>query len=214
MGYLPEALRNYLLRLGWSHGDDEIISRDQAIAWFDLDAVGKSAARFDFAKLDNLNGHYIREADPADLTARVAPLLEQKVGPLSDVARDRLLAGMPGLQPRAKRLTDLVDGAAFYARSRPLAPDEKAASLLTDDARTALGALASRLESLPGWTAAAIEAEVRAEADSRGLKLGKLAQPLRAALTGTAVSPPIFEVAEILGREEALGRLADSQESP
>ncbi|MEO1224489.1 MAG: glutamate--tRNA ligase [Pseudomonadota bacterium] len=211
MGYLPEALRNYLLRLGWSHGDDEVISTDQAIAWFDLDAVGKSPARIDFAKLENLNGHYIREADDQRLMALIVPRLEQDLGhPLDGTASDRLRAGLTGLKQRAKTIIELADNAAFYARSRPLAMNEKAQALLNDQSRDLLAHLNSRLGQIDDWTEANIEAAVRAFAEANDLKLGKVAQPLRAALTGSTTSPGIFEVAAVLGTSETLGRIDDA----
>jgi glutamyl-tRNA synthetase len=212
MGYLPEALRNYLLRLGWSHGDEETISTEQAIKWFDLDAVGRSASRFDFAKLNNLNGHYIREAAPERLVDLVVPRLEKALGTQVDAeGRRRLVEGMAGLKARAKTLVELADSAAFYVKKRPLALDDKAQKLLAGPGRERLAALIPALEAVSNWTAAALEAAVRAAAESSSIKLGDLAQPLRAALTGGATSPPIFEVMAVLGREEALGRLADSR---
>jgi glutamyl-tRNA synthetase len=210
LGYLPEALRNYLLRLGWSHGDAEIIDTAQAVAWFDLDAVGRSPSRFDFAKLDNLNGHYLREADDARLAALVQPRLEAQRGrPLAAGAVDRLARGMAGLKARAKTLVELARDAAFYVADRPIALDAKAAALLDDAARQRLAALAGRLAALESWDAAGLEAATRAEAETRSVKLGQLAQPLRAALTGAAVSPPVFEVMQVLGRDETLARIAD-----
>ena len=211
MGYLPEAMRNYLLRLGWSHGDDEIISTEQAIEWFDLDAVGRSAARFDFVKLANLNGHYIRETDDERLTALVVPRLERSLGlQIDEARRARLRAGMGGLKPRAKTLVELADAGAFYVRPRPLPLSDAAKKLLGPEARERLAALQPALADAAGWTAAALEAAVREAAAGTGAKLGDLAQPLRAALTGHAASPPIFEVMAVLGRDESLGRIADA----
>ena len=211
MGYLPEAMRNYLLRLGWSHGDDEIISTTQAIEWFDLDAVGRSAARFDFVKLGNLNGHYIRESRDDRLTALILPRLETSLGqPLGDVDRDRLNRAMPGLKPRAKTLVELADVAAFYVRPRPLALTEAARKLLGSEAHERLAKLLPVLASAADWTAPALEATVREAAAAGGVKLGDLAQPLRAALTGQTASPPIFEVMAVLGRDEATGRISDA----
>ena len=210
MGYLPEAMRNYLLRLGWAHGDEETISTDQAIAWFDLDGVGRSPARFDFAKLDNLNGHYIRECDDASLAAEVAPRLEALLGrPLDAAARRRLEAGMPGLKPRAKTLVDLAENARFYVAPRPLEVTPEAEKLLSDEARQRLARLAPRLRALPDWDEAVLEAAVRGFAEDEGGKLGQVAQPLRAALSGSKTSPGIFEIMVVLGREETLGRIAD-----
>ncbi len=216
MGYLPEAMRNYLVRLGWSHGDDEIISTEQLIEWFDLDAVGRSPARFDFAKLADLNGHYIRKATDDELVRRLRELLEVVEGGPQKLARlerdggwDKLRIALPGLKERAKTLLELVDGAAFLFADRPLSLDEKAAKLVDADARAVLGAIIPRLEAAPEWTAANLEAEVRSFAESSGAKLGKIAQPLRAALTGRSISPPVFDVMHALGRDESLARLKD-----
>lgn len=211
MGYLPEALRNYLLRLGWSHGDEETISTEQAIQWFDLDAVGRSPARFDFAKLDNLNGHYLRAAADDRLLALIVPRLEQRLGAaVGEAGKARLLAGMTGLKERAKTLEQLADAALFYVRERPLALDDKAKSLLAPDARAQLRELAAALEKQSPWDVAGIEATVRAFAAAANLKLGQIAQPLRAALTGATTSPGIFEVAAVLGRAETVARIRDA----
>jgi glutamyl-tRNA synthetase len=210
LGYLPEALRNYLLRLGWAHGDDEIISTEQAIEWFDLDAVGRSPARFDFAKLDNLNGHYLRLAENGRLADLVLPRIEKRLGRAADAeGKRRLLAGMAGLKERAKTLEQLADSAMFYFKSRPLELEPKASALLTPSARTTLGVLLNRFEGLSEWSAATLEAATRAYAQEAGIKLGDVAQPLRATLTGQTTSPPIFEVAEVLGRAETLARIRD-----
>ncbi len=210
MGYLPEALRNYFLRLGWSHGDDEIISTEQAIEWFDIDAVGRAAARFDFAKRDSLHGPYIRSAEDARLVALVTPRLEKALGlALDDSARARLLAAMPGLKPRAKTLAELADKARFYVERRPIPIDDKARAQLAGDAPRLLRDLAPALAQ-SRWQGPVLEELVRGFAEAQGLKLGALAQPLRAALVGAMASPPIFEVMEVLGREETLGRLADA----
>ncbi len=207
MGYLPEALRNYLLRLGWGHGDDEIIGDADAIAWFDLDGVGKAAARFDMAKLTSLNAHWLRQADDARLVDLVVDRLGQTV---DEEGRRRLLAGMAGLKERARTLLDLADGAAFYVRPRPVSLDDKARKQLAGDGAAALAEARARLVALEPWSREALEADARALADDSGRKLGKVAQPLRAALTGSATSPPVFEVMEILGRAESLGRLDDA----
>ncbi len=210
MGYLPEALRNYLLRLGWSHGDDEIISTAQAIEWFDIDAIGRAPARFDFAKLASLNGHYIRETDDARLAALIRPRLEAALGrPLGADASARLAPAMAGLKPRAKTLAELAEKARFYVAPRPIAIEDKAKALLDDTARTALAALRGVLAESP-WEPAALEAALRDFAERRGEKLGAVAQPLRAALAGSLASPPIFEVMAVLGREETIGRIEDA----
>jgi glutamyl-tRNA synthetase len=209
MGYLPEALRNYLLRLGWAHGDDEIISTEQAIEWFDLEAVGRSPSRFDFAKLTNLNAHYLREAADERLVSEILPRLEVVTGSVDAASRERLLRGMRGLKARARTIVDLAQAAEFYVRKRPLQPDEKAAKLLTPEARAGLARVREALSACD-WRAAELEAATRRMAEESGSKLGDLAQPLRAAVTGSTVSPPIFEVLEVLGREEALSRIEDA----
>lgn len=207
MGYLPEALRNYLLRLGWSHGDEETISTAQAIEWFDLDKVGRSAARFDFAKLLNLNAHYVRESDDATLIEAISGRLADQLGaPLGDAARLRLQAGMNGLKQRAKLLTDLIESAMIYTGDTAPSPDEKAAKLLVS-ARPVLEALIATLDAVASWSSDALETAVRDWSLAAGRKLGDAAQPLRAAVTGSLVSPPIFEVMAILGRDITFRRL-------
>ena len=214
MGYLPEAMRNYLARLGWSHGDDEIFSTEQAIEWFDLDHIGRSPSRFDFAKLESLNGHYIREKDDTLLADETIELMRH-LGHWTDGGnfgadfRSKLIAAMPGIKERAKTLLDVAKGAEFLRAKRPLALDANAAKLLDADARALLARLVPGLEALDGWVAGDIEAAVRAFAEAEDLKLGKVAQPLRAAATGSSVSPPIFDVLATLGREESLGRIRD-----
>jgi len=210
MGFLPEALCNYLLRLGWGHGDDEIIPMDQAIAWFDLAGIGRSPSRFDVVKLTNLNGHYMREAADDYLAAQLAPRLAALVGtPLADEQMALVKRALPGLKERAKTLVELAESAVFYLKARPLTLDDKAAKLLAEDGRAPLSSFAQILASLPDWRQETLEEEARKFAESHDLKLGKLAQPLRAALTGSTVSPPIFDVMEILGRQECLGRIND-----
>jgi glutamyl-tRNA synthetase len=208
MGYLPETMRNYLLRLGWSHGDDEIIPTPKAIEWFDFDAVGKSPARMDYKKLDNLNGHYIREASDAAMVAEVTAFAARQTPPriLSETARERLLAAMPALKERAKTLVQLDQGAEFLYTDGPRDLDAGAAKILTPETRSGMARTLAALEATD-WSAAALEAAARAFADANGLKLGDIAQPLRAALTGKAASPPLFEMLALLGREESLIRL-------
>jgi len=211
LGFLPEAMRNYLLRLGWGHGDDEIISDAQAVEWFDIKDVGRGAARFDMAKLTNLNGHYIRAAADERLADLIAPLISAKTGLAIDgAARARLVKGMPGLKQRAKTLIELADSAAFYARRRPLALDDKAKAVLAEGGAAFLAEALPALTRHAEWTAAALEAWARATAEAKGLKLGQVAQPIRVALSGSTVSPPVFEVMEILGRDESLARIADA----
>lgn len=207
MGYLPEAMRNYLLRLGWSHGDDEIISTDQAIEWFDLDHIGQSPARFDFAKLDNVNAHYIKEADNARLVDLVIPFIEKKFNlTVNETGRKNLLAGMTELKSRAKTLLQIADEGAFYAKTVPYDFDDKARNNLDS---AALLILKEKLNLITDFTAEAIEAVAKDIANTiTDGKLGKVAMPLRAALTGTTVSPSIFHAAEILGQKETVNRLA------
>ncbi len=210
MGYLPEALRNYLLRLGWSHGDAEIISGEEAVAWFDLEGIVKSAARFDFAKLDSLNGHYLRQADDGRLVELILPMIEKALErPLDETGRRRLRAAMPGLKDRAKTLLELCERSQFYVRERPIAIDQKAAKLLTPEARQRLAGLLKELEGLDDWSESELDRALRDFAEAQGCKLGQVAQPLRAALTGSHASPGIFEVMAVLGREESLARISD-----
>ena len=210
MGFLPEAVNNYLLRLGWGHGDDEIISREQAVEWFDLSGVGRSASRFDFKKLENLNGHYMREADDARLAGLIAPGVAAAAGRvLSDKEHGLLLRSIEYLKPRAKDINELTDSASFLFRTRPLHMDEKAGTLLDDSGKALLAQARDALAATDDWSAPALEAAVRPVAESRGIGLGKVAQPLRAALTGRTTSPGIFDVLALLGKEESLGRLED-----
>ena len=215
MGYLPEALRNYLVRLGWSQGDREFFTTPEMIEAFDLGGIGRSPARFDFAKLSNVNGHYMRASTCEALVEALEKALPHMPGaPITHLdarMRAKLLAAMPGLKERAKTLVELVDGASFLFALRPLAIDEKAAALLLDG-RKHIETLLPRFEAVPDWTAAHLEADVRAYAEGAGFKLGQVAQPLRAALTGRSVSPGVFDVFEVLGREESLGRLRDQIE--
>jgi glutamyl-tRNA synthetase len=240
MGFLPAALRNYLARLGWSHGDDEIFTTEQMIEWFDVSDINKSPARIDFAKMADVNGHYIRQASDEELVQRIEDLLPdeldtgiliraelaagshggEKLGApkggrgsiprhLDPDLRQKLRLAMPSLKERAKTLLELLDGASFLFDKRPLGLDDKAAKALDGGARTTLAKLLPQLEAAPDWQAATLEGTVRTFADTTGAKLGAVAQPLRAALTGKAVSPPVFDVMAALGREEALGRIRD-----
>ncbi|HWJ87319.1 MAG TPA: glutamate--tRNA ligase [Pelagibacterium sp.] len=214
MGYLPEALRNYLARLGWAHGDDEIFSTDQMVEWFSLEALNKGASRFDFAKLDNLNGHYIRAADPARLYDIMVDTASE-TGRNADYAglvskKDTVLAAIPELQPRAKTVLELIDLAQFIYASRPVVIEDKAAALLNEDGLTHLVGLSAKFANLDDWNVENLDGTARSYAEEAGLKLGKIAQPLRAALTGRTVSPGVFEVMVLIGREESLARLADA----
>src|SRR6202012_2261684 len=215
MGYLPMAMRNYLVRLGWSHGDQEIFSTEEMIAAFDLPQIGRSPARFDFAKLESLNGHYIRHAEDQSLVTMFEDLLNYiPAGPalqakLNDTTRAQLLKAMPSLKERAKTLLELIDGSYFIFADRPLEVDAKAAALLTPENRQLIGRLRTALEAVTSWTPEATEAAVRSFAEQNNLKLGQVAQPLRAALTGRTTSPGIFDVLGVLGREECLARLGD-----
>ena len=211
LGVLPEALFNHLLRLGWGHGDDEIISREQAVEWFDLSGVGKSPSRFDLKKLDSLTGHYIRVADDARLAQLAAPFLPFAASPQQI---ELLQRSMHALKPRAANLLEIADGAAFLFRTRPLEMDADAQALLGGDAKAILHSIHAALDALADWNTEALEAAVRQVAESGGVKLGAVAQPLRAALTGRRTSPGIFDVLVLLGREESLGRIADQMTAP
>jgi glutamyl-tRNA synthetase len=212
MGFLPAAMRNYLVRLGWAHGDDEIFSTEQATEWFSLAGVGRSPARFDMQKLTALNGHYMREAEDGLLV----DLLAQRIAVKRDKGLDedeihRLTQGMAGLKERAKTVVELLELAEFYVADRPLPMTPKALKSLDEEGKAMLGTLAEKLASHESWDRETLEALARQISEEMDVKLGKAAQPIRAALTGSTVSPPIFEVMEILGREETLGRVSDAQ---
>ena len=215
MGYLPAALRNYLARLGWSHGNDEIFSTEKAVQWFDIANVGKSPGRFDFAKLADLNGHYIRTCPDEELMQHIRALIAvtqdgARLGARLEAGGwQRLAIALPGLKERAKTLLELLDNAAFLFADRPIVPDDKAAKVLDEGARRQIGLLIPRLQSATPFAAGPLEAEVRRFAEDGGLKLGKVAQPLRAALTGRTVSPPVFDVMQALGPDETFARLKD-----
>jgi glutamyl-tRNA synthetase len=215
LGYLPAALRNYLVRLGWSHGDKEFFTEEELIAAFDLSSVGRSASRFDFAKLENMNGHFMRASSDQDLYDALIGALPYLPGGsevaagFDDRKRAELRAAIPGLKERAKTLVELLDGAGFLFAARPLAMDEKAADILAKGGRAHLAVLLPKLREVGEWSGSALEAVVRAYAEGAGAKLGAVAQPLRAALTGRSTSPGIFDVLTVLGREESLGRIAD-----
>lgn len=209
MGFLPEAINNYLLRLGWGHGDDEIISTEQAIEWFDIKDVGKGAARFDFAKLTNLNGIYLRQADDERLVEEIAPLIAKKIGvdEIDASQKEILINGMSGLKERAKTLLELADSSAFYVTDGVTSFNEKAQSLIDGAPEGLFKELADTLEALDSWTEEDVDASVRAIAEKFDLKLGKVAQPLRAVLTGSNSSPGIFEVMIVLGKTQTLKRI-------
>jgi glutamyl-tRNA synthetase len=219
LGYLPEALRNYLVRLGWSHGDQEIFSTEEMIALFDLAQIGRSAARFDFVKLESLNGHYMRHADDAALLAefeRALPYLPgggELAAKLDDALRATLHKAMPGLKERAKTLVELLEQSRFIWSGRPLPMEDKAQALLTAEARTLLCGLVPHFEAIPDWSAQSTEAAVRAYADTANVKLGSVAQPLRAALTGRVTSPGIFDVLAVLGQAESVARIREQAEA-
>ncbi|MCC6889972.1 MAG: glutamate--tRNA ligase [Hyphomicrobiales bacterium] len=215
LGYLPAAMRNYLARLGWSHGDQEIFTTEELIAAFDLPQVGRSPARLDLARLDSLNGHYIRKSADGDLLLAIEHLLPHIAGgqelaaKLTPELRQRLCKAMPGLKERAKTLIELLEAARFLWAEQPIALDDKARAILTDDARALLQELMGDLEALGAWDVGSTEQTVRAFADRKAIKLASVAQPLRAALTGRITSPPIFDVLAVLGKDESLARLKD-----
>jgi glutamyl-tRNA synthetase len=220
MGYLPIAVRNYLVRLGWSHGDQEIFSTEEMVAAFDLPQIGRSPARFDFAKLESINGHYMRSTSDQDLLTAMERLLPHVANgaaiqaKLTPAVREQVLTAMPDLKERAKSLVELLDAAGFIWADRPLALDDKASALLTQEARALVGDVSAELAAVEPWTAEATEQAVRAFAERKGMKLGAVAQPLRAALTGRSTSPGIFNVLTVLGRQESLTRLRDQIGQP
>jgi glutamyl-tRNA synthetase len=215
MGYLPAALRSYLARLGWSHGDQEIFSTDELIDLFRLESVGRSPARFDFAKLESVNSHFIRHMPEPELIEAFIAFLpyaaggKDLLGRLDDRRKAWLEKALPALKTRAKTLVELQKAAAFILAERPLELDAPARQALAGAARATLAALLPELGASPEWSAPALEVTVKAFAGRQALKLGDIAQPLRASLTGSLVSPGIFEVLEALGREESLARIAD-----
>ncbi|MCE9523251.1 MAG: glutamate--tRNA ligase [Alphaproteobacteria bacterium] len=208
LGYLPEAMRNYLLRLGWSHGDDETISTAQAIEWFNLESIGRSPARVDFKKLDNLNGHYMRVASDEGLADLTIPLIRARGHDVDDETRRKLIAAMPGLKERAKTLVELADSVYFLTAKRPLKLDDKALKILTPTARAILEQLLQAFEGA-AWDAETLDTVAKAIAEKNAVKLGAIAQPLRAALTGRSTSPGIYDVLLVLGRDESLARIRD-----
>ncbi len=220
MGYLPVAMRNYLVRLGWAHGDQEIFSTDELMAAFDLPAIGRAPARLDLAKLDSLNGHYIRQTPDANLVAEVERVLPyipngaELAAKLTPMLREKLIAAMPGLKERAKTLVELIDSARYLYADRPLPLDEKAAAQMNPEARAVLGRVARDLAMVDPWSAEGAEAAVRAFAERSGAKLGAIAQPLRVALTGRTTSPGIFDVLAVLGKAESLARIGDQAVGP
>jgi glutamyl-tRNA synthetase len=210
MGYLPAAMRNYLARLGWSHGDDEFFTTEQMIEGFDLGNIGRSAARFDFAKLENLNGQHIRATPDTELVDAIYGLFAVQHKPAPDSRRRKqLVQAMPGLKDRAKTLVELIDNAHYILSDRPFVPDQNAARHLAGEAPRLLARLTERLQHVSPWTAGSIEEIVRAFAGEEHLKLGQIAQPLRVALTGRTVSPGVFDVMETVGRDETFARLGD-----
>lgn len=214
LGYLPEALCNYLLRLGWGHGDDEIISREQAIEWFDLPGIVKSPARWDFDKLNFLNAHYIKAADNTRLANLTKDVLEKNGMSVNATAFSRILAHMDELKSRAKTIVQIADEASFYVREIPFDFDEKARAALDNDGKEILQELKVRLTGLEPFKGPDVEALCRALADEkRAGKLAKVMMPFRAALTGRSVSPSIFHAAEILGKEDTLKRLDSALKS-
>ena len=213
-GMLPEAMRNYLLRLGWGHGDDEIIATEQAIEWFELENVGKAAARFDQAKLLSLNAHYIRHGNDEELLNILLPALQERFhGGLAEEAENSVKKGLSGLKERAKTILELIDNTGFYVQKRPIALSQKAVKLLSETAKNRLKKLTGHLNDVSDWTIKNLEDLARNFADKEQITLGQIAQPLRAALTGSHVSPGVFEIMEILGKNETLGRIEDALNS-
>ena len=213
MGFLPAAMRNYLLRLGWSHGDDEIISTEQAIEWFNLENIGRGPARFDFDKLDSLNAHYMRQMNPANVLPMVENELENTIGTtLSDTERSKILRALPSIVERAKRLPDVVEASTLYCNIRPITVTEKAANMLGGNGPL-LQEVANELEAIVNWSTETIKAAIMSFAQARDLKMGKVMQPIRAAVTGGAPSGDLVDLLEILGQKEVLGRLGDQADA-
>ena len=210
MGFLPEAMRNYLLRLGWGHGDEEIIPGAKAIEWFDIKDVGRAPSRFDMDKLTHLNTYYLREMEDRSLMELILPDLTAKAGPVSDDSRARLTRGMHGLKHRAKTLKDLAESALFYVTARPITPDDKAKAALVDGGAAMLAKVLPHLEGATVWSAEHLENWAKFYTEEQGLKLGKVLPPIRAAVCGSTVSPAIFEVLEALGKDETLARIRDA----
>ena len=215
LGYLPDALKNYLVRLGWAKGDEEIISLEDMIAWFGFDGMNKAASRFDFTKLEALNGHYIRQADDGELMGHIERILPEIEGgdaiaaKLTDEKRAKVQAALPLLKERSKTLIELIEGAAFVYDSIPLPLTDKAISILNDEAKQRLAGLAGQLDGVQDWTHDELDSSVRTFLEANDLKLGKVGPALRCALTGTTNAPGIFEVLELLGRDESLARIKD-----
>jgi glutamyl-tRNA synthetase len=213
MGFLPEAMRNYLARLGWSHGNEEFFTTEQAVEWFDLGQIGKSPARFDFVRLENLSGQHIRATEDSALLKEVEDYLAaHKLQPFTSLQRERVLTAMPGLKERSKTLPQTLEMARFITGNRPFVPDEAGAKVLGSVPHGILDKLTSRLHNA-SWTASDLQAAVRDFAADEGTGLGKIAQPLRVALTGRTVSPSVFDMMEILGRDESIARIRDCVEA-
>jgi glutamyl-tRNA synthetase len=210
LGYLPEALRNYLARLGWSHGDDELFNDEQAAEWFDVADVNKAAAQLDWAKLNHVNAHYIKLADNARLAALVAEVFARRGSPLSELQIARLTDAMPGLKDRGKTLLELADQSLFLFAQRPVSIDEKTRALLTDETAVRLRRLADALAKQNDWSAEALAAWLKAFAESEGVGFGKIGPPLRGILTGGAPSPDMGITLSVLGKVESLGRIEDA----
>ncbi|SMH58017.1 glutamate--tRNA ligase [Maritimibacter sp. HL-12] len=212
MGYPASAMRNYLARLGWSHGDDEVFTDAQAIAWFDLGGIGKGAARFDFKKLDHISGQHIAMTPPAELVSQLQDYLDAVGGrPLSAPEARALVRAMPMLSQGAKTLPQILEKARFMLTSRPIERDEKAAAALDDVSRSILKQLTPQLQTA-SWERDTLETVLNGFAEAHGTKFGKLAAPLRAALAGRAVTPSVFDMMLLLGRDESIARLEEAAE--
>ena len=209
MGYLPEALRNYLAKLGWGHGDDEIFSDAQAAAWFDIRDVVGAPARLDWDKLNHLNNHYLRKAEPARLAGLVEKVLKSRDWPVHDGDAETLLRTLPLVREGAPTVLDLADAVIFALRRRPLDLPEKARALLTDETRARLGRLSNTLEGSE-WTLPALEATIRGFAESEGVGIGKFGPALRAVLSGGSPAPDLAGALISIGKAESLARIQDA----
>jgi glutamyl-tRNA synthetase len=210
MGYLPEAMRNYLAKLGWGHGDDEIFSDDEAAGWFDIKDVVAAPARLDWAKLNHLNNHYIRQAEIGRLTELVAHIHRSRDWPLREADLPALARTIPLVRDGAKTTLELADATVFVLKDRPLELPEKARELLTDETRGRLSRLRAAYEMAPDWTVPDLEALNRSFAESEGVGLGKIGPALRAVLSGGAPAPDLASALVALGKDESLGRIDDA----
>jgi len=207
MGMLPEGVFNYLLRLGWSHGDDEIFSREQAIELFNLESIGKSPSRFDVEKMTSINHHWMTEASPERLFEFALSFLSDAGLPANENALAKLAQADGPIKERSKTLIDYAKQAGFFIGGAPSTIEEKAAKALDDAGKTVLGQLVDVFEAMESWDHDSLQGALKSFAEQNELKIGKVFQPLRAALTGSMASPGVVDVAEVIGKEESIARI-------